>query len=143
MIDKSGEHWRGDDVDDLAECVREFAAGRYPVEHVRPLVCAGCGGTTFEVLIDVEEGCAATTCVTCQAQAAVADSEDYLDDADLEECACPCGGEMFSAVVGFAMTESGEVRWISLGLRCVADGVLGVYTDWKIDYEPSRHLLTV
>jgi hypothetical protein len=109
--------------------VREFAAGGYPVEHVTPIVCARCAGTLFEVIIDDDEGCAATTCLSCRAQSPVADSEDYLDEAELAECACPCGGEVFSAVVGFAMTESGEVRWISVGLRCVADGVLGVYAD--------------
>jgi hypothetical protein len=34
------------------------------------------------------------------------------------------------------------VRWISLGLRCVQDGTLGVYADWKVDYSPTGHLLT-
>ncbi|MFI5896109.1 alpha/beta fold hydrolase [Actinoplanes sp. NPDC051513] len=35
-----------------------------------------------------------------------------------------------------------EVRWISIGLRCLTDGTLGVYADWKIDYTPTAHLLT-
>ncbi|MEU4676443.1 hypothetical protein [Micromonospora sp. NPDC023737] len=35
-----------------------------------------------------------------------------------------------------------EVRWVSVGLRCTQDGTLGVYTDWKIDYSPTRQLLT-
>ena len=35
----------------------------------------------------------------------------------------------------------GEIRWVSVGLRCGSDGLLGVYTDWKIDYSPSRQLL--
>ena len=34
-----------------------------------------------------------------------------------------------------------EIRWISVGLRCLTDGTLGVYTDWKIDYTPTAHLL--
>ncbi|GAA0594714.1 hypothetical protein GCM10009546_66160 [Actinomadura livida] len=34
-----------------------------------------------------------------------------------------------------------SVRWVSVGIRCVADGVLGSCADWKINYEPSRHLL--
>jgi hypothetical protein len=33
------------------------------------------------------------------------------------------------------------VRWISLGLRCLTDNTLGVYTDWEIDYSPTEHLL--
>jgi hypothetical protein len=28
-------------------------------------------------------------------------------------------------------------------LRCRTDGTLGVYSDWKIDYLPSTHLLTM
>jgi hypothetical protein len=34
------------------------------------------------------------------------------------------------------------VRWVSLGLRCVQDGTLAVYADWKIDYSPTGHLLS-
>ena len=54
---------------------------------------------------------------------------------------CPCGGETFAVAVGFAMAADDEVRWISLGLRCLTGGVLGVYSDWKIDYVPTAHLL--
>jgi hypothetical protein len=39
------------------------------------------------------------------------------------------------------MAADDEVRWISLGLGCLTDGVLGVYSDWKIDYVPTAHLL--
>ncbi|MET8308939.1 hypothetical protein [Micromonospora sp. NPDC005173] len=77
-------------------------------------------------------------CHDCQTGTPIA---DHLEDAELEECACPCGGETFTVGVGYAMNTANEVRWISLGLRCVADGTLGVYTDWKIDYAPTRHLL--
>ncbi len=141
-IDKSGEHWRGETFDDLAGYVREFEAGGYRVEHVRERVCHPCRGTTFRVLIDDDDGCAATVCQQCQAEAAIADSADHLEDAELGECACPCGGETFAVAVGFAMHVDTEVRWISVGLRCLTDGTLGVYTDWKIDYSPSGHLLT-
>ncbi|GAA3941267.1 hypothetical protein [Actinoplanes auranticolor] len=54
----------------------------------------------------------------------------------------PCGNETFAAALGFALTADEEVRWISVGLRCLTDGTLGVYTDWKIDYTPSAHLIT-
>jgi hypothetical protein len=36
--------------------------------------------------------------------------------------------------------RDGSIRWVYLALRCVHDGVLGVYADWKIDYSPSDHL---
>ncbi len=141
-IDRTGKLWRGEDFDDLAACVRTHEAGGYPVAHVIELVCRQCAGTIFRVLVDDEEGCAATICQRCQAESAIADSAEYLEDADLGECACPCGGEEFAVAVGFAMHADNEVRWISVGLRCLTDGTLGVYTDWKIDYAPTAHLLS-
>lgn len=69
------------------------------------------------------------------------DSADFLDDAEVEAAACPCGHEQFDVAVGYALFDDGEVRWVSVGLRCQRDGLLGVYADWKIDYSPSRHLL--
>lgn len=70
------------------------------------------------------------------------DSAECLEDADLESAAYPCGHEEFDVAVGFALREDGEVRWVSVGLRCRKDGRLGVYVDWKVDYSPSRHLLS-
>ena len=44
-------------------------------------------------------------------------------------------------MVGYALLDDGEVRWISVGLRCLKDDTLGVHADTKIDYSPSHHLL--
>ncbi len=140
-INKAGKLWRGESFDDLATYVRTHEAGGYPVAHVNEHLCSECAGATFRVLVDDEEGCAVAICERCQAQSAVADSADHLQDADLGECACPCGGERFAVSVGFALRADNEVRWISVGLRCLTDGILGVYTDWKIDYAPTAHLL--
>jgi hypothetical protein len=142
-IDTSGEYWRGTEHADLAEYLRDYAAGGYPVDDVTASVCAACGGRRFRVHADHEEGCVQRTCVDCAAEAFVADSADAAADATLEECECPCGADEFAVVVGFARLRDGEVRWISVGLRCLTDGTLGVYADWKIDYLPSTHLLTM
>ncbi|GLZ41983.1 hypothetical protein [Actinokineospora sp. NBRC 105648] len=123
----------------LADHVRDFAAGGYPVSVVVPAVCADCGGTEFRVAVDDTEGCAERLCVACGAFAPIADSAEHAGE--LVECECPCGGNTFAVAVGFALHADGEVRWISLGLRCRTDGTSGVYADWKIDYAPSRHLL--
>ena len=70
-------------------------------------------------LVDEDnEGCAATVCQQCQAEAAISDSADHLGDAELGECVCPCGGETFAVAIGFAMYDDTDVRWISVGLRC-------------------------
>lgn len=70
------------------------------------------------------------------------DSAEFVEDADLGEAACPCGGEIFNVAGGFALRVDGEVRWVYIGLRCVADGILGCCAEWKIDYSPTAHLLT-
>ncbi|WP_250038263.1 hypothetical protein [Paractinoplanes maris] len=141
-IKKAGKFWRGDNLGDLVTYIQKHQAGGYPVQHAREVTCSRCRQGTFRILVDDEEGCALAICLNCRTETPVADSADHLEEADLGECACPCGGETFSAAVGFAMTAGDEVRWISLGLRCLTDGVLGVYTDWKIDYAPTAHLLT-
>jgi Zn finger protein HypA/HybF involved in hydrogenase expression len=142
VIDKTGEYWRGENFADLAEYLREFQADGYPVEHVNELRCPDCRGDTFQVEADDTEGCARARCGACRTALYIADSAENLDEADLAECACPCGNETFAVAVGYSLRENLEVRWISVGLRCTRDGTLGVYADWKIDYAASRHLLT-
>jgi hypothetical protein len=39
--------------------------------------------------------------------------------AELEKCACPCGGEEFEITIGVSLFEDSEdVRWLYLGCRC-------------------------
>jgi hypothetical protein len=141
-LDKSGQLWRGEDFTDLADYIRCFQPEGYPVDQVVESVCAQCSGRTFRVLVDDDEGCAQRTCVGCGAAAFIADSAEYWDEADPCQGECLCGGGEFAVAVGFSLRDDGEVRWISIGLRCLADNTLGVCTDWKIDYGPSRHLIS-
>ncbi|WP_432941039.1 hypothetical protein ACQPXM_32795 [Kribbella sp. CA-253562] len=57
------------------------------------------------------------------------------------EAVCPCGGEEFEIAVGFTERMDGELGWVYIALRCTADGVLGLYADWKISSAPTRKLL--
>lgn len=141
MIDKSGTWWKGESIDDLRDFVIEFTSQNYRADEIRQSVCKGCGGTRFGLRVDDDEGCAERVCRVCGAREFIADSEEFWEDATPGDAACPCGAEDFQIAVGFSLIESGEVNWISVGCRCVACGVLGVYVDWKVDYEPSRHLL--
>jgi hypothetical protein len=148
-IDKSGKFWKGTDAADLDEFVPAFAAGGYAVERMVHGRCAECGGTTFALRVDDEGGYADRRCVACSRVVYMLDSVEYIDDANPEECACPCGGEEFELAVGFAMVDVAnaegsrvgrEVKWVSIGGRCARDGTLGVFADWKIDYGPTDHL---
>ena len=141
VIDKSGAWWKGENFDDLTEFVIEFTSQNYRANEIRQSVCKGCGGERFGLWADDDEGCAERVCRDCGAREFVADSEEYWEDANAGDAACPCGAQDFQIAVGFSLNESGEINWISVGCRCFACGVLGVYVDWKVDYEPSRHLL--
>ncbi|MFF3013782.1 hypothetical protein [Streptomyces sp. NPDC057939] len=108
-----------------------------------PSVCGDCGGRAFLVLFDDVEGGAEHMCVACGGRAFIADSEEFWEDVDPGEAGCPCGSREFEAAVAFSLADDGSVRWVTVGLRCRWDGAVGVYADWKIDYGPTDHLLTV
>lgn len=92
--------------------------------------------------LDDAEGAVVRRCVRCQAEVVMLDSHEALEGAELGDATCPCGHAEFDVAVGFSMrSDASEVRWVSVGLRCRRDGLIGVYTDWKIDYSPSGHLL--
>lgn len=141
MIDRSGKWWKGTGFDDLVAFIRESTAQGYPVGPVSQSTCE-CGAAVFSLKLDDEEGCARRTCVACGRSAFIADSAEYWDEADPGDAQCPCGEEAFEIGVGFSLREDGNVRWITVGARCVACGILGAYVDWKIDYGPTDHLLT-
>ncbi|MET9628800.1 hypothetical protein ABZX92_15180 [Lentzea sp. NPDC006480] len=125
----------------LDEAVRAYQEDGYEVTHVVESVCGGCGGRTFQVQV-TEEQAMCRTCLACGLAEFIADSDEHWDDDDAQECACTCGGEEFTAALGLSCGSDGEVRWVTVGLRCLACGLSGVYEDWKIDYLPSGHLLT-
>lgn len=154
-IDRSGANWKGTEATDLDEFLVTYSAGGYDVDHTSHSRCGNCEGTTFMLRVDDETGYADRRCLGCNQLTLILDSEDQADDASPEECACPCGGEEFELAIGFALVDveshnpassepdsnaTREVKWVSVGARCIRDGTLGVYTDWKIDYAPTAHL---
>jgi hypothetical protein len=143
-VSQRGGVWKGTAASDLDEYLRAFAAEGHAVAEVVHAACSACGGggAGFALALDDDEGVVVRRCRACGGQVPMLDSAQYLDDADLGDAACPCGNEVFDVAVGFALRDDAEVRWVSVGLRCHRDGLLGVYADWKIDYSPSRHLLT-
>lgn len=143
MIDTSGEWWTGSGPAAIAEYLRENAAEGYAVDHVADSVCVPCDGRTFRLTINaLSNDGAHRTCVRCGSSAFIADSEDYWEEEEVERVVCPCGADIFEIAVGFALREAkDDVKWISVGTRCIADGVLGTPVDWKISYGPSLHLL--
>ncbi|WP_220500131.1 hypothetical protein [Thermomonospora cellulosilytica] len=140
-MDISGEWWRGENAADLAEYLEELAAGGYRVDRTAEAVCTDCDGRSFRLRADPLEGAVERTCVGCGQVLRMLDSGDFWEDAEPEEVVCPCGADVFDVVVGFSLHADDEVRWVSVGVRCITDGVLGCCADWKINYGPSSHLL--
>jgi hypothetical protein len=139
-IDTTGTWWTGTEFADLSEYLQALTKTTYPASEVRQSVCR-CRQTVFALHADRMEGCAQRTCCSCGDRAYLVDSADSADEARLRPVKCPCGGKKFEIGVGFSFRENGEVRWITIGQRCVACGVLASYADWSIDYAPSRQLL--
>ncbi|GAB3652174.1 hypothetical protein GCM10027589_09440 [Actinocorallia lasiicapitis] len=146
-IDIDGEWWKGDSAADIADYLEELAPGGYPIHAARPSRCKDCSGTVFCIELDAGGVCARRTCVACGLLAYLLDSDEYWmaddDGSGPEKIGCPCGSDRFECTIGFSFLEGdGEVRWVSVGVRCVEDGVLGCCSDWQIRYGPgSRYLL--
>ena len=141
-IDKSGKWWKGEDFDDLAEYIKLLTADGYPAEKVMQSVCS-CGNATFRLIADQEEGCAQRVCTACGKAVFIADSEEYWEEADPKKVRCPNWHVIFEVGVGFSFRQSGDVKWITVGQRCVKCGTLMSYVDWEIDYGPTDHLLSM
>ena len=142
-IDKSGRWWLGDSVDDLKEYLIAYTEDGYPATEFRISECS-CGSIEFFVAHDGEEGVARRTCVKCSAEHFLCDSGEFWDDASPRRYRCvgKCRSRVANVCVGFALAESRDgIRWINVGVRCTACGVLGCVADWKVDFSPSLHLL--
>ncbi|MCA9179335.1 MAG: hypothetical protein KDB14_32980 [Planctomycetales bacterium] len=124
------------------EITRYSKSVGYLAEHFADAVCA-CGGKAFWLLLDEAAGVASRICVACESEAhPIGDSEDFMDEADEEECVCPCGEDVFEVTVGVSLYDGSEdVRWLYFGCRCVACGLTAVYGDWKNEYIGYRELL--
>jgi hypothetical protein len=142
VIDASGAWWTGQGPEDVAGYLRELGVEGYEIGEVRECRCSGCGGVVFGLRADRTEGGARRTCRSCGDKHFIADSEEYWADATPRTWTCGCGGRDANLAVGYSLYEDGaDVRWIAVGQRCVACGVLGSFVDWKVGYGPSLHLL--
>lgn len=140
-LHKRGKYWYGDSHADLSQEIWRYSKRGYPAEHFANAICT-CGGKVFKVLLNEDEGVAVRECVHCGHVHPIGDSEEYLQDATLEECECVCKAEQFEVTVGVALYEDSEdVRWLYLGCRCVACSLVAVYGDWKNEFEGYQDFL--
>lgn len=141
-IRKTRTSWAGDSEEDLEEYLADYSASmNRPVSRVVHARCEGCGSGTFGVRVDDDEGCAQRTCTDCGLHGWIFDSAEAAQEAELDDATCPCGDAIFNVAGGCSVRDDGDIDWVFVGLRCIGDGALGCYTDWKIDYSPTSHLL--
>ena len=134
--------WKGQNADDLIEYVRLLTQQGYPATKFAIAKCA-CGTHRFRLCADQNDGCAKRQCTSCGKDAFICDSEDASEEASLKKVRCKCKKDVFDLAVGFSLRDTGEIRWITVGARCVSCGMLGSYVDWKINYAPTDHLYSM
>jgi hypothetical protein len=141
-LKKRGKYWYGDAQADIsAEILRYSKANAYVAQHFADATCT-CGNKVFRLVLDDTEGAAVRFCVACDHEHPIGDSDEYLEDAELEDRECVCGKDEFEITVGVSLyTDSEDVRWLYLGCRCPGCGLTGVYGDWKNEFIGYRELL--
>jgi hypothetical protein len=142
VLTKKKGHFYGDSHPDIRDRLLTYSRENgYAAEHFADPVCV-CGGQLFNLLIDENEGAAVRVCTACQHEHPMGDSEEFLENAELEECECLCGSGRFELTVGVALYEGSEdVRWLYIGCRCPACGLTACYADWKNESEGYADLL--
>ena len=137
-----GGHNYGDSHSDIRDELRRYSSQNgTPATRFINALCP-CGAETFHVRLDDDAGAAVRVCQSCGAEHAIGDSAEYLAEAMLEECECPCAGASFEMSVGVALyAGSTDVKWLYLGLRCVHCGLVACYGDGKNEYPDYEDLL--
>jgi hypothetical protein len=141
-LTQRGKFRYGESQTDIrAEIVRYSELNGYGATQFADAGC-GCGNRVFHLHLDDNEGAAVRECSQCKQKHPIGDSEEYLADAELQECECPCGAASFEITVGVALYDSSEdVRWLYLGCRCPKCGLTACYGDWKNEFTDYRKLL--
>ncbi len=145
MLRNHDGHWFGDDHADIRDELLRYSKlagnGSYHIEHFVDAKCT-CDSRVFKISIDDDEGVAIRTCIECDHEHPIGDSEEFLEDATPEECQCPCGNEEFELSGGVSLyTDSDCVKWFYIGCRCVRCGLVACYGDWKNQFDGYQKFL--
>lgn len=135
---------KGENIYDLMEYTKLYTEKTGNPSNI--LIEPKCDCSNNHFYIEVIQGISAIKrrCSKCGQEAFIADSEKHWPNYRPETVKCSCNNKEFELVVAFSMRTSifyKEVKWITVGQRCVKCGILGSSVGWKIDYSPSGHLL--
>ncbi len=137
-----GEYHYGDSQADIRDEILHYSTlNGYLAQHFADAVCT-CSHRTFALSLDDATGVAVRTCDACGVVHPMGDSDQFMEDARPEECACPCGNERFEITIGVSLyADSRDMKWLYLGCRCPRCGLTAVYGDWKNEYEGYEDFL--
>jgi hypothetical protein len=112
-LTKRGKYSYGESHADIREELLRYSdLNGYRVHHFAEAKC-DCGGRVFHLKLDDIEGAAVRHCTVCSREHLIGDSADFSDDAEFQDCACPCGAEEFEITVGVSLyADSEDVRWL-------------------------------
>jgi hypothetical protein len=132
-IDTSGKWWVGSAPADIEEYLKAFKAEGYEVDRFKLARCE-CGEDRFRLDVDDDEGAARRVCPACNTVGFVGDSDRYFANTTESFKCIECGASTCNVGVGFSLyaSDSADVRWLSVGVRCSQCGVLGCIVDWKV-----------
>ena len=139
---RQGEYSYGDSQADIRDELARFGKlNAYVPTQFADARC-GCGSSTFRLRMDENEGAAVRVCAACAEEHSIGDSEEYLEEAELQDHGCHCGEDALEITVGVSLYDgSDDVRWLYVGCRCPACGLTGCYGDWKNEFIDYRMLL--
>lgn len=139
---KKGKWWYSDAQSDIrGELARVGDLNEYVPTQFADAKCA-CGNRTFQLALDEDTGTAVRTCSKCKADHPIGDSDEYLEDADLQKSSCVCGKDVFEITIGVSLyDDSDDVSWLYVGCRCPSCCLTGCYGDWKNEFIDYRQLL--
>ena len=80
-----GDWTYGDTQADTRLLIAEYSREGYPADHYADAVCT-CGGKVFALSLDDNEGVALRKCAACETTHPMADSDEFLEEAEPEEC---------------------------------------------------------
>lgn len=139
-IEMSRQAWVGTEPHDVRELIEVYGHHNYEVHEYRVARC-DCGCSAFRLEIDDCKVAARRTCFDCGYEHPMCDSAEFWEQTQPERACCAgCGGDKHNIGVGFSLHEEGDVRWLYIGVRCVACGIFTCAAEWEVCYTPSRHL---
>jgi hypothetical protein len=142
MLTRKGTQHYGESQADLRDEITRYSKlNGYPAQYFADAIC-NCGGRKFRLALDENEGAASRRCAACGEEHLIGDSGEYLEDAELEVCGCPCDNDDLEITVGVALyDQSNDVRWLYVACRCPECSLAAVYGDWKNEFLGFQTLL--